>query len=288
MDPPLTSQHGHYKMLILKLIITTSLAGLLAACGGSSGFPSTITGVKVGKLMYGHTATIYLGGKDLRSNLTVESNNTCTTPSFASNSTTETLVLNCAVKAVGEIPLSIKTETGAVVYTTTLNVPKPEVTLFTSKGTIALELDPGTAPISSNNFLSYVSKGFYGSTLFHRVIPGFMVQGGGYTTGLVKKTALYNPITLESNKGLSNVRGTLAMARTNVADSATSEFFINVVDNLFLNYKDPTNPGYAVFGSVVQGMDVVDAIAATPTGEVNGFIDVPLSEITISLALQTK
>jgi cyclophilin family peptidyl-prolyl cis-trans isomerase len=275
-------------MSILKLISATCLASLLAACGGSTGFPPTITGVKVGSLMYGHTATIYLGGKDLRSSMTVESTKGCSNPSFASNSTTDTLVLNCNVLALGDVPLTIKAEDGTVVYTTTVNVPKPQVTLFTSKGTIALELDPGTAPISTNNFLSYVSKGFYGSTLFHRVIPGFMVQGGGYTTGLVKKTPLYNPIELESNKGLSNVRGTLAMARTNVANSATSEFFINVVDNLFLNYKDPTNPGYAVFGTVVQGMDVVDAIAAEPTAVVNGFADVPLTEVTISMALQTK
>ena len=238
--------------------------------------------------MYGHTATIYLGGKDLRSTMTVESNKGCSNPSFASSSTTDTLLLNCTVLAVGDVPLTIKAEDGTVVYTTTVSVPKPQVTLFTSKGTIALELDPNTAPISTNNFLSYVSKGFYGSTLFHRVIAGFVIQGGGYTTGMAKKTALYNPITLESNKGLSNVRGTLAMARTNVPNSATSEFFINLVDNLFLDYKDPTNPGYAVFGTVVQGMDVVDAIAAEPTGVVNGSADVPLADVIISLAIQSK
>jgi cyclophilin family peptidyl-prolyl cis-trans isomerase len=275
-------------MSIVKLIAATCLALLLVACGGSTGFPPTITGVKVGSLMYGHTATIYLGGKDLRSTMTVESNKGCSNPSFASNSTTDTLVLNCSVLAVGDVPLTIKAEDGTVVYTTTVSVPKPHVTLFTSKGTIALELDPNTAPISTNNFLSYVSKGFYGSTLFHRVIAGFVIQGGGYTTGMIKKTPLYNPITLESNKALSNVRGTLAMARTNVPNSATSEFFINLVDNLFLDYKDPTNPGYAVFGTVIQGMDVVDAIAAEPTGVVNGSADVPLADVTISLAIQSK
>jgi peptidyl-prolyl cis-trans isomerase A (cyclophilin A) len=275
-------------MFIAKLIAVTCLASLLVACGGSTGFPPTITGVKVGSLMYGHTATIYLGGKDLRSTMTVESNKGCSNPSFASSSTTDTLVLNCNVLAVGDVPLTIKAEDGTVVYTITVPVPKPQVTLFTSKGTIALELDPNTAPISTNNFLSYVSKGFYGSTLFHRVIAGFVIQAGGYTTGMAKKTPLYNPITLESNKGLSNLRGTLAMARTNVPDSATSEFFINLVDNLFLDYKDPTNPGYAVFGTVVQGMDVVDAIAAEPTGVTNGSTDVPLTDVTISLALQTK
>ena len=275
-------------MSFFKFVLALGLTSLVAACGGGSGFPPVITGVKAGSLMYGHTATIYLGGKDLRTSLIVESNNACTAPSFASNSTTDTLVLNCTVKAVGNLPLTIKTDTGTVIYTINLTVPKPQVTVFTNKGNFAVELDPTIAPISTNNFLAYVSKGFYANTLFHRVIPGFMVQGGGYTTGLAKKAGQLNPIELESTNGMSNLRGTFAMARTNVANSATSEFFVNVVDNLFLDYKDPTNPGYAVFGFVVQGMDVVDAIAAEPTGSVNGFADVPLKDVTISLFMQTK
>ena len=275
-------------MSLIKSVLGIALVAMLSACGGSTGFPPVITGVKVQSLKYGNSATIYLGGKDLRSSVTVDSNGACTNPSFASNSTTDTLVLNCGVKVVGDLPLTIKTEDGSVIYTTTLTVPKPQVTLFTSKGTIVLELDPTTAPISSNNYLSYVSKGFYTSTLFHRVISGFMIQGGGYTTGLVKKAGQSAAIELESNKGLSNLRGTLAMARTNVFNSATSEFFINVVDNTFLDYKNAGNPGYAVFGKVVQGMDVVDAIVAEPTGVLNGFADVPLADVVINLVLQTQ
>ncbi len=275
-------------MSLIKSVLGIALVAMLSACGGSTGFPPVITGVKVQSLKYGNSATIYLGGKDLRSSVTVDSNGACTNPSFASNSTTDTLVLNCGVKVVGDLPLTIKAEDGSVIYTTTLTVPKPQVTLFTSKGTIVLELDPTTAPISSNNYLSYVSKGFYTSTLFHRVISGFMIQGGGYTTGLVKKAGQSAAIELESNKGLSNLRGTLAMARTNVFNSATSEFFINVVDNTFLDYKNAGNPGYAVFGKVVQGMDVVDAIVAEPTGVLNGFADVPLADVVIKLVLQTQ
>ncbi len=275
-------------MSLIKCIAGVVLLVLLSACGGSTGFEPVITGVKAQSLKYGYTATIYLGGKDLRSSVTVDSNGGCTNPSFASNSTTDTLVLNCGVKVVGDLPLTIKAEDGSVIYTTTLTVPKPQVTMFTSKGTVVFELDPTTAPISSNNFLSYVSKGFYTSTLFHRVIAGFMVQGGGYTKGLVKKTGQAAAIELESNKGLSNLRGTLAMARTNDFNSATSEFFINVVDNTFLDYKNFANPGYAVFGKVVQGMDVVDAIVAEPTGVFNGTNDVPLTDVVISLALQTQ
>jgi hypothetical protein len=131
-------------MSIFKIISATCLVSLLAACGGSTGFPPVITGVKVQTLKYGNTATVYLGGKDLRSSITVESNGGCTNPSFASNSTTDTLVLNCVVKLVGDVPLTFKAEDGSVIYTTTLTVPKPQVTLFTTKGTVVLELDPST------------------------------------------------------------------------------------------------------------------------------------------------
>jgi len=261
---------------------------MLIACGPSDGFPPTVTGVKVQSAQYGKMATIYLGGKDLRSNLIVDTSGACTTPTFASNSNTDTLVLNCLVVKTGDFPLLVQTAEGAAIYSTTLSIPLPQVALITAKGSITVELDPTLAPISTNNFLSYVNKGFYRSTLFHRVIPNFVVQGGGYTTGMVKKTEQSAPIELESNKGLSNVRGSLAMARTYLPNSATSEFYINLVNNVSLDYKNAANPGYAVFGKVVQGMDVVDAIAAEPTGLVGGFSDVPLADITLSLALQSK
>jgi cyclophilin family peptidyl-prolyl cis-trans isomerase len=266
------------------LLLTT----LLTACGGSTGFPPVITAVKAQSLSYGRTATIYLGGKDLRSSLVVESGGGCTSPSFGSSSSTDTLVLNCLVTVVGDLPLTIKSATGEVIYTTTLSVPKPEVSIITNKGSFTLELDLATAPITVKNFLSYVRGGYYSNTLFHRVIPGFVAQAGGYTTGLVRKPGQLDPIELESNKGLSNARATVAMARTNVFNSATSEFYVNLVDNTFLDYKNAANPGYAVFGTVVQGMDVVDAIAAMPTGVFNGSTDVPLIDITITMALQSK
>ncbi len=264
------------------------VVSLLSACGGSSGFSPVVTAVKVQSISYGRTATVYLGGKDLRSSLVVDTGGACTNPSFAANSTTDLLVLNCVPKTVGDIPLTLKTVEGEVVYSTTVTVPNPQVTLVTSKGAITLELDPAKAPISTNNFLSYVGSGFYKDTLFHRVIAGFVVQGGGYTTGMLKRTSSVGPIELESNKGLSNLRGTLAMARTNVPNSATSEFFINLVDNLSLDYKNAANPGYAVFGKVVQGMEVADAIAAQATGVRFGFADVPLEDITITLAVQSR
>jgi cyclophilin family peptidyl-prolyl cis-trans isomerase len=274
--------------LLLAATAALLLTTLLTACGGSTGFPPVITAVKPQSLSYGRTATIYLGGKDLRSSLVVESNGGCTNPSFGSSSSTDTLVLNCLVTVVGDLPLTIKSATGEVIYTTTLSVPKPQVSIITNKGSFTLELDLATAPISVKNFLAYVRGGYYSNTLFHRIIPGFVAQAGGYTTGLVRKPGQLDAIELESNKGLSNARATVAMARTNVFNSATSEFYVNLVDNTFLDYKNAASPGYAVFGTVVQGMDVVDAIATEPTGVFNGSTDVPLTDITITMALQSK
>ncbi|MFM8919148.1 MAG: peptidylprolyl isomerase [Limnohabitans sp.] len=273
---------------IFKYWAIAALLSLLSACGGSDGFQPVVTGVKVQSAAYGKTATIYIGGKDLRSYLTVDTQGACTNPSFASNSTTDTLVLNCAVSKTGDFALAIKTPEGQTIYTSTVSVPMPQVSLFTSKGNITLELDPLAAPLSVNNFLNYVNKGFYRGTLFHRVIPNFVVQGGGYTTGMVKKSGQASPIELESNKGLSNLRGSLAMARTYLPNSATSEFYINLKDNVSLDYKNAANPGYAVFGKVIQGLEVVDAMALEPTGVVGSFSDVPLTDITLSLALQTQ
>ena len=265
------------------------LPTLLTACGGgSTGFPSVITAVKPQSLSYGRTATIYLGGKDLRSSLVVDTAGACTSPSFASNSTTDLLVLNCLVTVVGDMPLTVRSDTGEVVYTTTLTVPKPQVAIIMGRGSFTIELEPTSAPVTVKNFLGYVRSGYYSNTLFHRVIPGFVAQAGGYTAGLVKKPGQLAPIELESNRGLSNARASVAMARTGVFNSATSEFYVNLVNNTFLDYRNAASPGYAVFGAVVQGMDVVDGIAAEPTGVAGGNADVPLSDIVISMALQVR
>jgi cyclophilin family peptidyl-prolyl cis-trans isomerase len=149
----------------------------------------------------------------------------------------------------------------------------------TSKGTFTVQLFDKQAPISVENFLKYADEGFFDGTIFHRVIAGFMVQGGGLTAELKDKRGRA-PIKNEATNGLKNKRGTLAMARTNDVDSATSQFFINLVDNDFLDHK-PGNYGYAVFGRVASGMDVVDAIAAMKTGNSGRYQDVPSETVTI-------
>ena len=157
-----------------------------------------------------------------------------------------------------------------------------KVTMETSMGTITLELDDGKAPITVGNFVKYATSGHYDGTIFHRVIDGFMIQGGGFTKDMNQKPT-EDPIRNEAMNGLRNLRGTIAMARTMVVDSATSQFFINLVDNDFLDFQNPTPQGfgYAVFGKVTDGMEVVDKIAKVRTGSAGPHQNVPEEQIVI-------
>ena len=228
------------------------LASILSAFGGNSGFPSATSAFELQSLRYGCTATIYLGGKDLRSSLVIETNGGCANPSFASNSSNDVLVLNCLVSVLGNLPLTIKSATREVIYGTTLSAPKHQVSILTIKDSFTLELGSAIAPIT------------------------------------VKKSGQLDFIDLESNKGLSNAWAMVAMASTNVFSSAESEFSVNLVDDSFLDYKNAADPGCAVFCTVVQGMGAVDSIVAMPTGLFNGSTGVPLTEIIIAMALQSK
>jgi peptidyl-prolyl cis-trans isomerase A (cyclophilin A) len=156
----------------------------------------------------------------------------------------------------------------------------PVVVMKTSMGEIQIKLYQDKAPVSVANFLAYVNKRFYDGTIFHRIIPTFMVQGGGFTADMTKKPTAA-PIKIESQNGLKNTRGTVAMARTADPNSATAQFFINVVDNAGLDYPKPDGHGYAVFGEVIAGMDVVDKIKAVPTTVKAGMRDVPVDAVTI-------
>lgn len=160
----------------------------------------------------------------------------------------------------------------------------PIVRIETSMGDIVLELDAVNAPMTVANFIDYANDGYYEGTIFHRVIDGFMIQGGGLTADMRDKSSKRAPIKNEAANGLKNDRGTVAMARTQVVDSATSQFFINVGENSFLNHTAPTPQGfgYAVFGKVTDGMDVVDAIRQVKTGNKGMHQDVPLETITIA------
>ena len=162
----------------------------------------------------------------------------------------------------------------------------PRVTLSTSKGEIVVELYPDKAPATVKSFLAYVDEKFYDGTIFHRVIPGFMIQGGGFTADMNQK-ATHAPVKNEADNGLSNVRGSIAMARTSDPHSATAQFFVNLKDNTFLDRAQSQDGwGYTVFGKVVSGMETVDAIAGVPTGRKAGMGDVPTQTVTITSARQ--
>ena len=182
------------------------------------------------------------------------------------------LVLNSCSKKSDEAEIPIIEETSMT-----------QVIIKTSAGDIQLELDGEKAPITVENFVSIANSGYYAGTIFHRVINGFMVQGGGLNADMSNKSSGTSPIQNEANNGLVNDRGTIAMARTMEPHSATGQFFINHKDNGFLNHtgENPQGWGYAVFGKVTEGMDVVDAIADVATGSSGGHQDVPLEVITI-------
>jgi len=160
---------------------------------------------------------------------------------------------------------------------------RPVVQFETSMGIFKVELYPDKAPITVKNFLAYVREGYYDGLVFHRVIKDFMVQGGGFDKGMKEKGTKNPPIKNEADNGLKNERGTIAMARTSVVDSATAQFFINTVNNGFLDHrsKTPQGYGYAVFGKVIEGMDVVDKIRAVPTGSSGMHQDVPKQPVVI-------
>jgi cyclophilin family peptidyl-prolyl cis-trans isomerase len=166
----------------------------------------------------------------------------------------------------------------------------PVVSMKTNKGVITIELYPDKAPKSVENFLAYAESGFYDGTIFHRVIPAFMIQGGGYTSGLERKETR-PPVANEANNGLKNQVGTVALARTSDPHSATSQFFVNVKDNAFLDFKSetPQGWGYTVFGKVIEGMDVVNAIEHTPTSDRGGaFQNLPEDQVIIESVTMKK
>jgi peptidyl-prolyl cis-trans isomerase A (cyclophilin A) len=254
--------------------------------GGGASATAVSAIASVAPLSYRKDAQIAVTGSQLDQGITLTAPG-CSELSEQPGSTATTKTYRCKVATATALSVKASNSAGDLL-TVALTVPDPQVTLVTSLGTVVLELNPAKAAATVDNFLKYVGDGFYTGLLFHRVIPTFVVQGGGFANRLVAKTPTYPAINLESNKGLSNVRGSLAMARTNEANSATSQFYINVADNLSLDYASAASPGYAVFGKVVDGLPVVDAIRMVPTGTRNGLANVPVADVTIVSATQTR
>lgn len=269
----------------------------LGACGGGSDAPpaetppaagNAVTDITAGPLSYGKAAKFTITGQALDTNNISVSVSRCTGLSLLAGGTAQVRTITCRVTGTGPLQMDAKDPQGNVLLSRTFTVPEPQVRLQTSLGTILLELNPTASPLSVNNYLAYVNSGFYAGTLFHRVVPGFVVQGGGFTSGLGYKTPTFDPIALETPNGLSHARGTLGMARTNIANSATTQFFFNLQDNPGLNYVSSTAPGYVVFGRIKEGLDVMDAMAAVTTITTSSLSNLPQSDITILSATQTQ
>jgi peptidyl-prolyl cis-trans isomerase A (cyclophilin A) len=307
----------HRKGFILKFNILLALAtsGILSACGGGGGGSTgtTPSGDTTAPVVASVNQTL-TAGSTVTLTATATDNIAVTGYCFKTESTTPLAADACfqatgqkaglslaknlthyvwAKDAAGNVSAASTGSCSAAGFTASNASTKKVVCMLTDKGQVVVELDTAKAPVTVANFLSYTNAGFYGNTTFHRVISTFMVQGGGFTyaNGAYSQKTTNAPIVLEktSTTGLSNLRGTIAMARTSVANSATSQFFINVVDNAFLDAAgQPDGNGYAVFGKVIAGMDVVDVIKGVPTGTVSGMADAPTTPVYVQWAYQVQ
>ncbi len=292
------------------LLCTTSLA-LLAACGGgggdAGGAQPTATGATIaasGALRYGQPALVTINGANLDMPISVASPG-CTAMARSTTapniSTATTAYYTCNVVAVGTQTVTItRNSDGGTLTTAPYNIPMPQVTMTVSNGagvngSLVITLAPDKAPITVDNFLAYVNSGFYNGTIFHRVVvtpTPFVIQGGGFlpitTLPPVAKAGLRPAIVLEDDKGLLNTQWSVAMARTSVADSATSQFFVNLVANSFLD-RTATTRGYAVFGSVTTNTALATAIGNAPCSPITGFSEcAPSPNVVINSAAQTQ
>lgn len=274
----------------LSLLSLCALSCFLAACGsGSTSSPAnkvSVSAVTSDQLLYRKITNFTVTGQNLDLGINI-TNLGCLKITEVAGGTATRRVFSCKIVGVGTFPMTVTAGDGSNLNTTNFTIPltnQPQVTMVTSLGTIVMELNPAKAPVSVDNFLNYVESSFYVNTIFHRVESNFVIQGGGFTSALTQPATM-PAIKLEAGNGLSNLRGTVAMARTNVLDSATSQFFVNVVDNAAL---DTSNGGYAVFGKVVQGLDVVDKIRAVPVSTQGGLTNVPVTPITINSVVQSQ
>jgi peptidyl-prolyl cis-trans isomerase A (cyclophilin A) len=280
-----------------------SLCVLLAACGGGGGGGTENRVASVSAVTadtppsYDNLATFSVSGANLDLGVTASATG-CTGPAVVAGGTATAMKVTCTPSRDGEIALSLSTTTGTLLKSTAFNVPKPQVRMTTSAGTLLIELEPAKAPITVKNFLAYVQEGFYVNTVFHRIISTFMAQGGGFNFGTTytAKPATRPAIVLEKTTatGLSNTAKTIAMARTSAPDSATSQFFINLVDNAFLNAQGSADGnGYAVFGTVVTTTDVnsdatLTALKAVQVVSNGSEVSLPLSPPVITAIARVR
>ncbi len=278
---------------LLAALAALPLVAMLPGCGGGGGDVSpAVSTLSAANTRFSRTATITVNGRNLRQGIQLGMEGGCENVTQVPNGSDDTQQFTCDVLGVGQLVGHVTTTGGAFLARLAFNVPQPQVSITTGKGVITLELDAAKAPVTVRNFLNYVNgtTPFYRNVLFHTAIPERGVITGGYTSGLAVKVPTQAAIKLESDNGLKNVRGTVGMYRDAGFDSATSQWFINTADNPDLDYVNAENPGYAVFGTVLTGLDVAEAISKVETKSVpaKGLDNVPSVEILITATSQTR
>jgi cyclophilin family peptidyl-prolyl cis-trans isomerase len=272
--------------------------GLLGCGGGNDNGGVLVSQMTATAVQFNRNMSISVAGTGLDKGVKVAVDAGCGEVTESPGGSALSRSFTCKVNALGPKTIRAFTADNLEVARLQVSVPEPEVTMIlqgldASTSIFTVKLDPTQAPVTVTNFLDYVNAGFYRLTIFHRVVKDFVVQAGGYTagsTGPVIKNPTAAAIVLESKGSLRNVKGTIAMARTALPDSATSQFYINTVDNPSLDYKNEAEPGYAVFGSVISGMDVIDRLNAVPVRVdlLSGLTHLPVTNVTILAASQTK
>lgn len=260
---------------------------LLTSCGGAD--DDVAIAIEVDRLSYVQPSQFTVTGAALDDQLSITTKACSGLQQVGAGSSTQ-LIVRCTIAATGPgaVTLEVKDSTGQLLKAQAFDVPEPQVTLNTTKGRVVVELNPTVAPATTVNYLRYVHSGFYDNTLFHGVFAGRLIQGGYLNTLPAQQQGVLAPIPLESNRGLTNLRGTLALSRKAGADTATSQFYFNLADNPQLDYISPERPGYAVFGRVVQGMEVLDAIGQVRTNLLYGLPNFPIDDVVITSAVQTQ
>lgn len=272
---------------------------VLASCGGGGSDTPAVSDLQASSAMFGRTTTVSVRGANLQG-VVASIEPGCTEMTRNAGGTDTQQSFSCRINWLGDLRVRVRRETGgAELAMLRLDIPLPQVTFNARQGsgagaatgTFTVELDPEKVPGTVDNFLAYVNQStcFYRDTLFHRVDTSLgVVQAGGYTTNLTTKEGKMPTIALETNRGLSNLRGTIAMARQSAPNSATSEFYINTKDNPVLDYVSPSQPGYAVFGKVISGMADIDRLATVPTTQKGLHDTAPVTEVVITNCSQTK
>ncbi len=287
---PCITPSGRWTLALAALAVSLFTAG----CGGGSAV--SVSTMSASGLRFNATMTVTVSGAGLTDpDLTMAVDGPCTDVTRLSGSQDNQTQFSCRVSGIGEITPRVVKGNGVVLARVTVNIPQPQVTINTRRetsvtGSMVVDLDAVAAPETVRNFLTYVSSGLYRNTLFHRVLQGLLIQGGGYTSGPTVVTGLRDPIVLESNNGLKNLRGTIAMARNSLFDSATSQFYLNIADNADFDYIDAERRGYAVFGRVVSGLEVLDAIGNVPTTarDTGAFANLPVTDVVITSITQSR